>query len=399
MSLILLKFQTTIGHTHSFIEMCLKTNIWYSMKKLLKVVIVIIIFLLPDYANAQLARDSWVFGFGGSYPRFLNSNNSVRDENYGGFLSLQRNFSEHVALRLMNKYSYIESGYGTPLQVAKTKVLSLGLDFLYYFVPCEPVSPFFSGGLSGSYVSLMNQQSLTVDDTFWDVQVNVSFGAEWRIGDNWRIKTEASYHTFGNTYLDGSLGTGTGGGILGSNNETFITLDLGFLYYFGKGRASRICQLYEGLSVADPPDPVDYDRIEDIVQRHIPEEVIKEVVVETPVAMPSTRWVLVGVNFDFNSTRLKSEAYPILFHAVQTLLRNPDMKVEIQGFTDNIGSESYNMKLSERRAETVKNYLVARGVDRNRLRTKGFGESQPIADNKTADGRAINRRIEFKVIE
>jgi len=369
------------------------------MKKLIKIATVIIVLMLPDYANAQLARDSWAFGFGGSYPRFLNSNNTVRDENYGVFLSLQRNFSEHVALRLMNRYSYIESGYGSPEQIAKTKALSLGLDFVYYFVPCEPVSPFFSGGLSGSYVSLMNQQSTTVEDTFWDVQINVSFGAEWKIGEDWRIKTEASYHTFGNTYLDGSIGTGIGGGILGSNNETFISFDLGFLYYFGKGRRSRICQLYEGLSVAESTEKVDYNRIEDIVERHIPEEVIKEVVVETPVAMPSTRWVLVGVNFDFNSTRLRSEAYPILFHAVQVLLRNPDMRIEIQGHTDNIGSESYNQRLSERRAEMVRNYLVARGVDRNRLRTKGFGETKPIADNKTADGRAINRRIEFKVIE
>lgn len=367
------------------------------MKNLIKIATLIIVLMLPDYANAQLARDSWAFGFGGSYPRFLNSNNTVRDENYGVFLSLQRNFSEHVALRLMNRYCYIESGYVS--QTAQTKTLSLGLDFVYYFVPCEPVSPYFSGGLSGSYVILKNNKSTTIAEPFWDVQVNVSFGAEWKIGENWRIKTEASYHTFGNTYLDGTIGTGVGGGILGSNNETFLSFDVGFLVYFGQGRRSRICQLYEGLSVAEPPDQVDYDRIEDIVQRHIPEEVIKEVVVETPVAMPSTRWVLVGVNFDFNSTRLRSEAYPILFHAVQVLLRNPDMRIEIQGHTDNIGSETYNQRLSERRAEMVKNYLVARGVDRNRLRTQGFGETKPIADNKTADGRAINRRIEFKVIE
>jgi len=80
------------------------------------------------------------------------------------------------------------------------------------------------------------------------------------------------------------------------------------------------------------------------------------------------------------------------------MLQNPDLKVEVQGHTDNIGSESSNQKLSEKRAEVVKNYLVARGVKADRIKVVGYGEKNPIADNKTADGRAMNRRIEFKVI-
>ena len=67
-------------------------------------------------------------------------------------------------------------------------------------------------------------------------------------------------------------------------------------------------------------------------------------------------------------------------------------------FLDNIGSEDYNMKLGQKRADAVKDYLVARGISADRLSTRSFGESMPIADNKTADGRAINRRVEFKVL-
>ena len=80
-------------------------------------------------------------------------------------------------------------------------------------------------------------------------------------------------------------------------------------------------------------------------------------------------------------------------------MKNPDVKVEIQGHTDNIGSDNYNQKLSSLRAETVKNFLIAKGVAANRLTTVGFGKTKMIMDNKTEQGRGLNRRIELKIIK
>ena len=71
----------------------------------------------------------------------------------------------------------------------------------------------------------------------------------------------------------------------------------------------------------------------------------------------------------------------------------PTARGEIEGHTDSVGSEAYNKKLSERRADSVKSYVVGQGVEISRLSTKGFGESQPVADNGTAEGRAQNRRV------
>jgi OOP family OmpA-OmpF porin len=134
-----------------------------------------------------------------------------------------------------------------------------------------------------------------------------------------------------------------------------------------------------------------------MIKKNIPKEVIKEVVVEKASTASSDKWVLIGVNFAFNSSKLSGEAFPILYDAAKTLLKNPDVKVEIQGYCDYIGSDAYNKKLSQRRAETVKDYLESKGVASSRLTAVGYGKTDFVADNKTEDGRAANRRIEFKV--
>jgi len=105
------------------------------------------------------------------------------------------------------------------------------------------------------------------------------------------------------------------------------------------------------------------------------------------------------VMYDFNSAEIKSEAYPMLDEAVSILKRNPEMKVEIDGHTDNMGPAAYNMNLSERRAKAIMKYFVDKGVEAERLTTKGFGFTKPAASNKTKEGRAKNRRVQLTPIQ
>ncbi len=115
-----------------------------------------------------------------------------------------------------------------------------------------------------------------------------------------------------------------------------------------------------------------------------------------PVAAPiAKKLVLRGVNFDFNKATLQKAGLPILDEAADMLKANPDVNVEIRGYTDGVGSDGYNLRLSERRAETVKKYLVSRGVPASRLTTRGYGKADPVATNETAVGRAQNRRVEL----
>lgn len=109
--------------------------------------------------------------------------------------------------------------------------------------------------------------------------------------------------------------------------------------------------------------------------------------------------VLDGITLQFNASDLIPGPSEILNLAVEILTHHPDVKVEIHGHTDNIGSAAYNMKLGMRRAEAVKKYLVDHGVSADNLFTKSFGETKPLATNDTEEGRQKNRRIELKVVE
>lgn len=117
---------------------------------------------------------------------------------------------------------------------------------------------------------------------------------------------------------------------------------------------------------------------------------------EPPVAR---RIVLRGVNFEFDSAELSPEAQVILQAAVEALGDSPSTRIEVAGHTDSVGTEEYNQGLSERRARSVADYLASNGIDQSLLNVAGYGETRPVADNSSADGRAQNRRVELNVLE
>ncbi|MBF8779821.1 OmpA family protein [Pseudomonas fulva] len=103
------------------------------------------------------------------------------------------------------------------------------------------------------------------------------------------------------------------------------------------------------------------------------------------------------VLFDFNKSELKSSAFPNITKLAQFLQENPERKVIVEGYTDSVGSASYNQSLSERRANSVRMALVRAGVDPARVVAQGYGKEYPVADNATNTGRAQNRRVEVTI--
>jgi outer membrane protein OmpA-like peptidoglycan-associated protein len=109
--------------------------------------------------------------------------------------------------------------------------------------------------------------------------------------------------------------------------------------------------------------------------------------------------VLKNIFFDFNKYELKKESIPELNRILKFLNDYPNIEIELSGHTDNIGTNEYNMMLSEKRAGAVAEYLFSNGINRNRINVKGYGESNPVDTNETEEGREKNRRVEFKIIK
>ena len=110
-------------------------------------------------------------------------------------------------------------------------------------------------------------------------------------------------------------------------------------------------------------------------------------------------WVLKDVNFDTNKWDIKPQFYPFLNEVVDVLNKNPRLKVEIQGHTDNTGTKKYNQTLSKKRAGAVMEYMINKGIDEDRLSAVGYGPDRPIADNSTPEGRSLNRRAQIELLD
>jgi OmpA-OmpF porin, OOP family len=114
---------------------------------------------------------------------------------------------------------------------------------------------------------------------------------------------------------------------------------------------------------------------------------------------PAKTFVLDDCNFETGKSTLEESSYTVLNELVAYLVRKDDERIELGGHTDNVGSAASNLKLSQDRANVVRDYLLSKGIAPERVYAKGYGMTVPIEDNKTAEGRAHNRRTEVKILE
>ena len=104
-----------------------------------------------------------------------------------------------------------------------------------------------------------------------------------------------------------------------------------------------------------------------------------------------------GINFETGSANIKKASLANLDKIVDILKSEPTYLVDIEGHTDNVGNSEKNLELSQKRADACKKYLIEKGIQESRINSTGFGDMKPIGDNKTSQGRALNRRTEFNI--
>lgn len=192
-------------------------------------------------------------------------------------------------------------------------------------------------------------------------------GVEYKFAPHWSVAGE---------YTNIS---GKSNGIKVNNNN----LTLGVNYYFDSPYVAPAAVAAVAAVVAPEPAPV--------AEPAAPSETWKTLLEEKPVTLKDT-------NFDFDSAKLRDAANSKLNEVAEFADSYKDAKLDVSGHTDSIGTDAYNQKLSERRASSVKAYLVNKGVAADRIVTVGYGESKPVASNKTKAGRADNRRVEIRSV-
>ncbi|SFF50394.1 OmpA-OmpF porin, OOP family [Fontimonas thermophila] len=256
----------------------------------------------------------------------------------------------------------------------------LGLDATYAFGDRSAFTPYLIAGIGGAYNDALPDSQ---DDWSWFVNAGVGFVTKpvTRRGQI-RIRGEGRYvyDDFGEGYAEPRLA-------LGIEIPLFEEREIALP---PMREETRVVQVPTGLLDTDGDGVIDEkDQCPDTPagDRVDGNGCTLEKIIE-----------LKGVTFEFDKTRLRPDAQTILDWAVEILKKYPDMQVEIAGHTDSIGTETYNRRLSEARAQAVKDYFVEHGVPETQLSVKGYGESEPRASNDTAEGRERNRRVELRIL-
>ncbi len=264
---------------------------------------------------------------------------------------------------------------------------SVGLFTRYHFGPEENnVRPYLGLGAGATY-----RQAFDVGGISGDKDTAFYFspvaGLSFKISDNFGARLQAAWRSdVGN---DSAIGEG--------RYDDFL-FTAGITYKFGSLPAPPPPPPAPAAA-PPPPPPVDGDDDNDGVRNSKdkcpnsrPGAVVDMDGCEVQVIID-----LPGVNFAFDRAELTPTSFAILNDAVTTLKRHTQVKVEVAGHTDSIGTDSYNQSLSDRRSAVVRDYLISQGIAADRMTSRGYGESRPVASNDSSEGRAENRRTELVI--
>lgn len=297
------------------------------------------------------------------------------DNEIGPFLGVGYEFNEHWSAELSSFDIESENGLGADVDIDHYKV-----DLFYEFdFDLGSLDTFVVGGLGNTNMQGGN-------DTIVDVGAGVQYDFTDRI--SWRTAVR-SYHDLSRSSGDQDIG-----------------IDSALIFYFGGRSSSRSGSESPSEPIAAAPTSVpDSDQDRDGVpdSRDDCADTPRTYAVDNkgcPIAVEEVARVELLVNFDFDQSEIKPQYYSEIETVASFMEQYPDTIVELEGHTDNVGSDEYNQDLSERRAAAVRQLMIDQfDVQASRITAKGFGESQALVTNNSSAGRAQNRRVITVIIK
>lgn len=355
-------------------------------KKIIKIAIGASLGLSTLGAIAEdMYRGVWYAVPGISY---MHTDNDLEADNgRGGFLSIGKEINQNWDLQARLGHNRADEDSGIPGVGGQYKQTTLGIDALYMFSR-DKLRPFLLAGV-GVARNNVDYSNAGIDDkkrTSW--MGSLGLGAQYLISDEFGLQADVR-HQWSKSDSNNANGTIDADGTIGNTIAS-----LGAILRFGAPAPVVAESAPEPAPIAAAPEPT-------------PEPMPEKMPAPAPVAAaepckPKFETITLEAEklFGFDKTTLQSGAKPLLDNVVAKLKEHEEFKlVMVTGHTDRIGSEAYNQKLSEKRANEVKNYIVSQGVVANRLQAVGKGESEPVAECKGVRGKQLieclapNRRV------
>jgi len=306
----------------------------------------------------------------------FSDNDRRADDGWGVGLALGKPISQHLNLELSLTGSSLDYKTGS----GNYDLWGLGVDALYLFNRDASFTPYGVLGIGAQYASIPGKH-----DT--GVMGNIGLGIMKRLTDNISLRADARYRLDNNPTK-----------AFGANDFGDAIISVGLNFALGQKAQPKPKAEPAHAPVAEPapmPEPAPAPAVQ---PAPVAPALTTSPAQQLDKAQSGDRVVILeGVNFEFDSARLRPDAITILDEAVTVLDRRTDIGVDVVGYTDSTGPAKYNQGLSERRAKSVYDYFVSKGIAADRLTTKGYGEERPVASNATREGRAKNRRVELVV--
>ncbi len=310
----------------------------------------------------------------------FSDNDRRADDGLGAGVALGKPITQNLNMELALTGSSLdfENGGGD------YDLMGLGVDALYLFNRDADFTPYGVMGLG-----ILRTDIPGGDDT--GLMANAGLGIMKRLSDNMALRADARYRWDGNA-----------ANAFDENNFGDWIVSVGLNIALGqKAQPAPVAQPAPAPApVAQPePAPAPAPAPAPVAQ---PEPVAPALKTTQAAELDKSKpgdvvVILEGVNFEFDSARLRPDAIVILDEAATVLDRRKEINVDVVGHTCNIGTEQYNQGLSERRAKSVYDYFVNKGIAAERLTTQGYGETKPAHSNTTREGRAKNRRVELHI--